>query len=145
MYDFASADFWIIAAMGLAVGLFIGWLVTLLFHRRRDGGKNVHQLRKEMDDYREEVNGHFARTAELFKESTEKYRDLYEHLAGGAQGLCSDLPDRTRVEFRPGKLLSDHSVGEDVAAAETPAETLPETPAETLTEKAGEKAPQPGL
>lgn len=129
MYDFSSADFWIIAAMGLAVGLFIGWLVTLLFHRRRDGGKNVHQLRKEMDDYREEVSDHFARTAELFKDTTEKYRDLYEHLAGGAQGLCSDLPDRTQVEFRPGKLLTDNKAEDDVVAAET----------------RDDKAPQPGL
>lgn len=52
----------------------------------RDGVKNAQALRKEMEDYRHNVNEHFARTAELFKESTEKYRDLYEHLAGALCG-----------------------------------------------------------
>ncbi len=113
MYDFSSPDFWIVAAGGLATGAFLGWLLTSIAHRRSGGGKNVHQLRKEMDDYREEVNEHFAKTAELFKDTTEKYRDLYEHLAGGAEGLCDDLPGRTQVEFRPGKLLAENSNGSD--------------------------------
>ncbi len=114
MYDLSSAEFWVIAGVGLVVGLIIGWLVTMLFQRQRKGGKNVQALRKEMDDYRNEVNEHFARTADLFKESTEKYRDLYEHLAGGAQTLANDLPDRTQVEFRPGKLLADKADDESV-------------------------------
>lgn len=105
MLDFTAADFWIVAGAGLAVGVFIGWLFTSLA-QRRGGRHSAAQLRKEMEEYREQVNGHFARTAELFKESTEKYRDLYEHLAGGAQKLCNDLPDKTRVEFRPGRLLA---------------------------------------
>ncbi|MDH3646915.1 MAG: YhcB family protein [Gammaproteobacteria bacterium] len=117
MYDLSSADFWVIASMGLAVGLFAGWLMTTLFQRRRAGGKNAQQLRNEMAQYRDEVNEHFARTAELFKESTEKYRDLYEHLAGGAQTLANDLPDRTQVDFRPGKLLANQSNDDSVVSS----------------------------
>ena len=133
MYDFSSADFWVVAGIGMLLGLVAGWLGASLFHRRRDGGKNVHQLRKEMDDYREEVNDHFARTAELFKDTTEKYRDLYEHLAGGAQGLCNDLPDRTQVEFRPGKMLADRSADSDRVVPES-------QPAQS-----GEATAQPGM
>ena len=105
MFDFSSPDFWVVAAAGIAVGLFLGWLIASLLQRRANAGASVAGLRKEMEDYREEVNTHFAHTAELFKDTTEKYRDLYEHLAGGAQELCNDLPDRARVEFRPGHLL----------------------------------------
>ena len=106
MLDLSAPDFWVVAALGFIVGAFIAWLATSLMQRRANKGASVVQLRKEMEDYREEVNEHFARTAELFKETTEKYRDLYEHLAGGAQELCDDLPDRARVEFRPGHLLA---------------------------------------
>ena len=127
MYDLSSADFWVVASMGLVVGLFVGWMITALLKRRTEGGKNARELRKEMEDYREEVNEHFARTAELFKESTEKYKDLYEHLAVGAQALATDLPDRTQVEFRPGKLLADgrdddHVVAPDPATEEATAQ-----------------------
>lgn len=109
MYDFSSPDFWVAAAAGLVVGLFFGWLITSLVQRRASAGATAAQLREEMEEYREEVNTHFARTAELFKDTTEKYRDLYEHLAGGAQELCNDLPDRARVEFRPGHLLASQA------------------------------------
>ncbi|MBT8131031.1 MAG: DUF1043 family protein [Gammaproteobacteria bacterium] len=105
MYDFRSIDFWVIAGTGLALGLIVGWLLSLLVQRKNAGGKNVSQLRREMEDYRSEVNEHFSRTAELFKESTEKYRDLYDHLAGGAQQLADDLPDRAQLEFKSGNLL----------------------------------------
>ncbi|NNF67913.1 MAG: DUF1043 family protein [Gammaproteobacteria bacterium] len=105
MYDFRSIDFWVIAGTGLALGLIVGWLLSSLVQRKNAGGKNVSQLRKEMEDYRSEVNEHFSRTAELFKESTEKYRDLYDHLAGGAQQLADDLPDRAQLEFKSGNLL----------------------------------------
>lgn len=121
MYELNSADFWVIAGMGLAVGLFLGWVITALLQRRGEGGKNAQALRKEMEDYRHDVNEHFARTAELFKESTEKYRDLYEHLSGGAQTLANDLPDRTQVEFRPGKLLANHDDKDRGATAHKPA------------------------
>ena len=122
MLDFSAPDFWIVAGAGLLVGLFLGWVIASLL-QRRGGGHSAAQLRKEMEDYREEVNEHFSRTAELFKESTEKYRDLYEHLAGGAQELCSDLPDKARVEFRPGKLLpsrDDDDSSAEVTVVEPP-------------------------
>lgn len=107
MYDLSSPDFWVVALMGFAVGIFLGWVITSLAARRGAGGKTVADMEREMEQYREQVDDHFARTAELFKDTTEKYRDLYEHLAGGAQTLCNDLPDRARVEFRPGRLLAD--------------------------------------
>lgn len=104
------------------VGLFFGYLLTSLLQRRKAGGKNAAQLRKEMEGYRAEVNDHFTRTAELFKESTEKYRDLYEHLAGGAQKLADDLPDRAQLEFQPGKLLANSD--DTVAVADFDEEAL---------------------
>lgn len=123
MYDLSSPDFWVVALMGFAVGIFLGWVITTVAARRGGGGKTVTDLRREMQEYRAQVDEHFARTAELFKETTEKYRDLYEHLAGGAQDLCADLPDRARVEFRPGRLLA-----EEPAQAARPGEKLAEPP-----------------
>lgn len=125
MYDLSSPDFWVVAALGLAVGVFLGWVITTLINRRRAAGASVAELRREMETYRDQVNDHFARTAELFKDTTEKYRELYEHLSGGAQELCNDLPDRARVEFRPGRLLGDQAAGERTDPVVEPPRTGP--------------------
>jgi len=43
----------------------------------------------EINHYKENVTGHFTKTAELFNTLTNDYRSIYEHMAKGAQELCS--------------------------------------------------------
>jgi uncharacterized membrane-anchored protein YhcB (DUF1043 family) len=40
--------------------------------------------------YQQEVAGHFSQTSELLKEMTLQYRNIYEHLAQGAEALCPE-------------------------------------------------------
>ncbi|MGD8875709.1 MAG: hypothetical protein PVH38_11220, partial [Gammaproteobacteria bacterium] len=40
------------------------------------------------------------RTSELVQEMTRSYRDVYEHLASGAQHLCGDTDERWQLEKR---------------------------------------------
>lgn len=83
---------WLIASGGLLVGLLLGIVVMTLVQRRGAGGKSVTALRREFEAYKDGVNQHFATTAELFKDMTEKYRDVYTHLANGAEELCETRP-----------------------------------------------------
>ena len=58
-------------------------------HRRTAGGKSVKELAEEKEAYQDQVVEHFKTTAELLNEMTDKYRDVYRHMAEGAQNLAS--------------------------------------------------------
>ena len=84
---------WLTGIACLALGLVIG----AAFASRLGGGparvreleEQLRRLRESDRDYRESVSEHFSATATLVKQMTENYRDVYQHLASGAQSLCS--------------------------------------------------------
>jgi len=52
-----------------------------------------NQIRDIKDNhlaYKDNVSEHFSLTADLVQHMTESYRDVYQHLASGAQDLCSN-------------------------------------------------------
>lgn len=86
---------WLTGIVCLAVGLVAGVLIA-----KRISGSNparvseletrVQELQRHHAQYRDDVSDHFNTTAELVQQMTESYRDVYQHLAGGAQDLCSE-------------------------------------------------------
>ena len=77
----------LVVAVGIALGFSVGRLwpgsaakITEL-QRERDAA------REDLQTYRQDVSGHFERTAELFDKVTADYRGLYEHLATSARRL----------------------------------------------------------
>jgi len=48
----------------------------------------LEESNKALQDYRKQVTGHFRGTAQRVDALTESYRDVYKHLARGAQELC---------------------------------------------------------
>ena len=77
----------LVVVVGIALGFSVGRLwpgsaakITEL-ERQRDAA------REDLRVYRQDVSGHFERTAQLFDKVTADYRSLYEHLAVGARRL----------------------------------------------------------
>jgi uncharacterized membrane-anchored protein YhcB (DUF1043 family) len=114
------------AAGALAGGLLATWL-------GRRGGRaaedraaqlevQVAETRRELEAQRERISGHFARTSALFRELTERYTQLYAHLAGGAREFAGEAPAIARG-FEG--LLAG---GENEAEAGEPAPAAPRTP-----------------
>lgn len=86
---------WLTGVACLAVGLVAG----LLLGKRVQAGSparlseleaQIQELQRHHADYREHVSEHFSTTAELVQQMTESYRDVYQHLATGAQQLCTE-------------------------------------------------------
>ena len=79
---------------GLAVGVGIG----ALFMNRLNGGSSrvrelenqIRSLEENHGEYRDSVSDHFSMTAELVHHMTESYKEVYQHLASGAQDLCTN-------------------------------------------------------
>ena len=51
--------------------------------------QKLQELQRSHAHYRDEVSDHFSTTAELVQQMTDSYKDVYQHLASGAQDLCS--------------------------------------------------------
>lgn len=84
-----------VALIGFAFGVGAGFLLAWLI-----GGRNPQLKKMEaelaatkaaLEGYRGQVHTHFARTSDLFQEVTERYRDLYDHLAEGNRDLCENM------------------------------------------------------
>ena len=79
-----------IAAIALLVGGGLGyWLAD---RRARLQAAKTEDVQQRFDDYRKQVTRHFGRTAEHFQAIGEQYRELYEHMASGAETLF-DAPE----------------------------------------------------
>jgi len=78
-------------AAGLVAGLLIGKKVQAGSPARlTELEAQMQELQRHHADYREHVSEHFNTTAELVQQMTESYRDVYQHLATGAQQLCTE-------------------------------------------------------
>jgi uncharacterized protein len=106
----------LILLAGLIAGAGLAWL--FLPYRR-----NWAALEKERDDaraaltrYREEVDNHFLRTADLVNNLNHAYRAVHEQLAEGARQLCSEQARRLALA-KTFDLLpdSDDQIGEEVS------------------------------
>ncbi|MBY4678595.1 YhcB family protein [Marinobacterium arenosum] len=160
-----ASSVWIIGIVALAIGAIIGYLLG-----RSGGGadqqmKLVEQLeetQQELNHYKEQVNSHFAQTAELVNNLTESYKDVHQHLARGAQSLCADdsAAQSLTASLQPRLTGADAAEGEIPTVTDAVAEQSPEPPRDyapkapdqegTLSESFGLKEkqdneePQPG-
>ena len=82
------------AGGALAGGLITGWLVRrgdhTAQHRVAELGIELAKLRSELDARGAQISSHFVRTSDLFRDLTERYTELYAHLADGARQFCPD-------------------------------------------------------
>ena len=111
---------WLTGIACLALGLIVGAACASRLGggpgRVRELEEQLRQLRESDREYRESVSEHFSTTAELVKQMTESYKDVYQHLATGAQSLCSAevasrlLPSNSNPVFE-GSLDESEEIG----------------------------------
>ena len=85
---------WFIAIGSLSVGIVIGIAFT---KRLGTDAARVQHLEERLEsmseshlEYRNNVSEHFNVTSGLISQMTNNYKKVYEHLAIGAQDLCSN-------------------------------------------------------
>lgn len=96
--------------------------------------EELEAAHKEHEAYKQEVNNHFERTAELFKDMTGAYRSLYNHMAESS-GKLGVGPSDPLLEADPSR---QSKAGLDYGTAD--GETDETTPADGET---GDSAPTP--
>jgi len=145
----------VLGAVGfLAIGTGLGyWLAQL---RTRGETARADEVRQEFEEYQRKVTQHFGQTAEHFRAIGREYRELYEHMASGADSLCDRDAAEVKLSFAPKAILEsiaeeqpespaprDFAVDEE-AAADTPAEAAPQVAEEAVEAEPKEAQPEPG-
>ena len=125
---------WLTAIGCLAIGILVGMVFASRFNispaRVQELENQIRELKDTHNNYRDNVSDHFSMTAELFQHMTESYKEVYQHLASGAQELCNSdvagklLPARTETEFQQDgidvRLTSVINPPKDYAAKQKP-------------------------
>jgi hypothetical protein len=92
----------ILIAIGLAAFVVGGGLGFMLAARRgRHADERAERVQAELAAYRGNVTEHFRETAVKFRELTEQYRSLHQHLAEGAEARCEVPGKGPKLEFAP--------------------------------------------
>ena len=85
---------WLTAIACLVIGIVIGLAFSSRLNSSASRVKELENQIREIKDnhliYRDNVSDHFSMTADLVQHMTESYREVYQHLASGAQDLCSN-------------------------------------------------------
>lgn len=123
---------WFLIVIAAAVAaFFIGRYTAPGSTRVRELEEQRDESSRELRAYREQVNGHFQTTAQLFNDVTASYRSLYEHLADGSEKLGRG-PDSPLLSTPP----EQRQLDEQLAASEEQPETERAT---TVGREAGER------
>jgi len=103
-----------VALLSLGLGIACGWALGMRRKSKRDVIIDLEtRLERAIEsraDYEAEVAEHFARTAELLNRMTQDYREVYNHLASGAENLCDgeiELP-------HAGSLMADGKDAQEI-------------------------------
>ena len=84
----------LVGLISFAVGLLVGALVYKQL--KSDEAKvrmleeQLENVEREYESYKDNVHSHFNNTATLLNNLTDSYREVYRHMASGAQALCPE-------------------------------------------------------
>ncbi len=120
---------WEYALIGLVVGIIIG-AVAMRFGNRKLRQQQAFKLRQqqalqyeleknkaELEEYREELVSHFARSAELLDNMADDYRQIYQHMAKSSSNLLPGMsPENNPFRNR----LAESEAGNDQAPVQMP-------------------------
>lgn len=119
---------WVTGFICLAAGAVAGYFLA---GRVNAGPTRIAELEQQLQDmqrsnarYRDEVSEHFSTTADLVQQMTDSYRDVYQHLASGAQDLCSGEVAR-RLLPASGDGLPNPALISDDARVQAPRDYAP--------------------
>jgi len=129
---------WMVGAILFALGAGSGYFLARQIKDRRtvELEQKLESARNELSSYQGEVNRHFLKTSLLLGKLTDNYREVYEHLATGAQKLCAETPDTPKLNLPETGILPPMETDEH--AAEYRTEPQPAEPAQAVDASAEE-------
>ncbi len=72
------------------IGLVIGGLFMYFSLRNKSTGQSVKAVEEQLQNYQQDVENHFAKTADLIDNLTNSYKEVFEHLSESAENLLTE-------------------------------------------------------
>ncbi len=124
----------------LLVGAALGTILTKSLNADQRHNRSLESRLREAEErlasYQQDVAEHFAETSKLVNSLTQSYKEVHQHLAGGALKLTNADISRQLVDEADGKLLADDSPTSDTG---TSAHPLPQAPRDWAPRSPGTK------
>lgn len=114
MFGDISVWTWMGATIMFAIGGAAGYFIARQFKDKRtlELEEKLEATRNELSQYQGDVNQHFLKTSLLLTKLTNNYREVYEHLATGAQKLCNNKPGTPKLDLPDTKILPTADIPE---------------------------------
>lgn len=114
MFSEISLMAWMSGTIVFAIGGGVGFYMARQIKDKHTLGleKQLETTQNQLNEYQGEVNRHFLKTSLLFNKLTDDYREVYEHLATGAQKLCNDKPPASTLDLPETKILAAALAGD---------------------------------
>jgi uncharacterized membrane-anchored protein YhcB (DUF1043 family) len=109
---------------GLGAGVLYSRRMSVDTRKQRELERNLERLLQQQKDYQHEVAEHFTDTAKLLGNLAESYRDVHNHLAGGASTLCDDQAGDILPRL-PDSTMADLAAKQDMDGARPPLDYAP--------------------
>ena len=108
MFGEISLLAWMGSAIVFAIGGGAGFFIARQIKDKRtlELEQQLQATQSKLTEYQDDVNRHFLKSSLLFSKLTDNYREVYEHLATGAQKLCNEKPVISSLDLPDTKILS---------------------------------------
>lgn len=72
------------------VGFAIGGVLMFFIMNNNQSSKKDSEVEQKLNDYQDNVEAHFAKTADLIDHLTDSYKEVFEHLSDSAKELLTE-------------------------------------------------------
>ncbi len=107
--------------VGGVFGLLLGMLIMYLLQKQSAGHSDARTVQEKLDAYQEQVEGHFAKTADLIDNLTESYKAVFEHLSDSAETLLTEEQIKNQLANRKSREVTiKYLKGSELNQEDTP-------------------------
>lgn len=105
------------------VGLVIGGLIMYFARAGKASDHSAKALEKKLENYQQDVEAHFSKTADLIDNLTNSYQEVFEHLSESAEKLLTEEQIKNQLMNRKSrevtiKYLKGSEATEDPTASQ---------------------------
>ncbi len=72
------------------IGAAIGAVAMFVLKGKQPADQSVQAVEEKLNQYQQDVESHFAKTADLIDNLTNSYKEVFEHLSDSAENLLTE-------------------------------------------------------